>query len=104
MADDMTEKIKGLLNNPEMMNMLSSLVGSSNEKSEISSSSNDLTSSVKSVLSGLDSGSDKRINLLYALKPYMKGNKSANIDKAIKMIKLTKLGSIIKDLWGVSYV
>jgi hypothetical protein len=34
----------------------------------------------------------------------MKGNKSANIDKAIKMIKLTKLGSIIKDLWGVMYV
>ena len=104
MADDMTEKLKDLLNNPEMMNMLSSLIGSGNEKSEISSSSNDLTSSVKSVLSGLDSGSDKRINLLYALKPYMKENKSANIDKAIKMIKLTKLGSIIKDLWGVSYV
>ena len=98
MADDMSEKIKELLNNPEMMNMLSSLVGSGNDKSEVSSSSSDLTSSVKSVLSGLDSNSDKRINLLYALKPYMKGNKSANIDKAIKMIKLTKLGSIIKDL------
>lgn len=104
MADDMTEKLKDLLNNPEMMNMLSSLVGSGSEKEKVSSSSNDFTSSVKSVLSGLDSGSDKRINLLYALKPYMKGNKSANIDKAIKMIKLTKLGSIIKDLWGVMYV
>ena len=30
MADDMTDKIKEILNNPEMMNMVSSLLGSAN--------------------------------------------------------------------------
>jgi hypothetical protein len=95
MADDMTGKIKDILNNPEMMNMLSSLIGSDGESRQ---SHSDIGSDIGSVLSGLSLDNDKRINLLNALKPYMKGNKSSNIDKAIKMIKLTKLSSIIKDL------
>lgn len=97
MADDMTDKIKEILNNPEMMNMVSSLLGSANsgvseEKEE------DITSSVKGMLSGIGSESDKRINLLNALKPYMRESRASNIDKAIKMIKLTKISSILKDL------
>ncbi len=95
MANDMTGKIKEILNNPEMMNMLSSLIGSEDENTQ---SHSDISSDISSVLSGLSLDNDKRINLLNALKPYMKGNKSSNIDKAIKMIKLTKLSSIIKDL------
>ncbi|MBQ6894898.1 MAG: hypothetical protein IJN40_05350 [Clostridia bacterium] len=95
MADDMTGKIKDILNNPEMMNMLSSLIGSDGERRQ---SPTDISPDISSMISGLSFDNDKRINLLNALKPYMKGNKSSNIDKAIKMIKLTKLSSIIKDL------
>ncbi len=98
MADDMTDKIKDILNNPDVLNMLSSLSGGENERNEASSNSSDIASSVKSVLAGIGSENDKRVNLLYALKPYMKGRRADSLDRAIKMIKLTKLSSILKDL------
>ncbi|MBO5743844.1 MAG: hypothetical protein J6R68_06145 [Clostridia bacterium] len=98
MADDMTDKLKDILNNPDIMNMLSSLSGGGNERNDVSSDSGDIASSVKSVLSNLGSENDKRVNLLYALKPYMRGRRADSLDRAIKMIKLTKLSSILKDL------
>ena len=34
---------------------------------------------------------DRRINLLTALKPYLSSSRSANVDKAIRLLRLTKL-------------
>jgi len=49
-------------------------------------------------MSKLGTGDDKRINLLNALRPYMKSSRAESIDKAVRIIKLTKLSSILKDL------
>ena len=98
MADDMTDKIKNILNNPDILNMLSSLSNSETEQNKLASGTGDIESGIKSMLSNLDTQNDKRVNLLYALKPYMKGKRADNLDRAIKMVKLTKLGSILKDL------
>lgn len=98
MADDMTEKLKSILNNPEMMGMLSSLLTSGNESSQASDSQNDVTASLKSAMDNINGGNDKRINLLNALKPYMRDSRASNIDKAVRMLKLTQLTSILKDL------
>ena len=98
MADDMTDKIKSILNNPEMMNMFNSLITPENESSRNDSSLSDIAQSLKTAMNGINGTHDKRINLLNALKPYMRQSRSSNIDKAIRMIKLTQLGSILKDL------
>lgn len=98
MADDMTDKIKSILNNPEMMNMFNSLITPENESSRNDSSQSDIAQSLKTAMNGINGAHDKRINLLNALKPYMRQSRSSNIDKAIRMIKLTQLGSILKDL------
>ncbi len=102
MADELGDKIKSLLSNPEAMNMFSSLIGggnSGNESSEESNSEDDeFVSNIKNVLSRVNNGSDKRINLLNALKPYMRQSRSSNIDKAIKMLKISQMTSIFKEL------
>ncbi len=104
MAEDLTKKIQELLANPEAQNMISTLMNSRAQDSgtadaqEYPGSENDYSSKLQSVVSSFNNGSDKRINLLNALKPYMHGNKASSIDKAIKMLKLTHLSTIFKDL------
>ena len=92
----MTDKLKSILNNPEMMGMLSSFLGSKDE-SDSENNSESLVG-IKSMMDKINSVDDKRINLLNALKPYMRNSRASNIDKAVKMLKITQLGSILKDL------
>lgn len=98
MADDMADKLKSVLNNPEMLNMISSLINSSNENSTSDFADDDSVTNIKNMVNQLNTGSDKRITLLNALRPYMRGSRAHDIDKAVKILKITKLGSIFKDL------
>ena len=100
MADELGDKIKTLLSNPEAMNMFGSLLGNSASGEVASSQSDDdeFILNVKNVISKVNSGSDKRINLLNALRPFMRDTRASNIDRAIKMLKLTQLSSLFKDL------
>ncbi len=98
MADDIADKLKSVLNNPEMMNMLSGVLNSSNDGGNTSLPDDDQITNIKNMMNSLNSGSDKRINLLNALRPYMRNSRASEIDKAVRMLKLTKIGSILKDL------
>lgn len=106
MADDITDKLKTILNNPEAMNMFSSLLGGGNKSVQASSntdlsdsnSGNDIINNIQTAMNRVNSGNDKRINLLNALKPYMRQSRAMNIDRAVKMLKLTQITSILKDL------
>ena len=109
MADDISEKLKSILNNPDAMNMFSSLLGgkvkdaaplspSTSPNETDTSSGNDLLYNIQAAVSRVNSGNDKRINLLNALKPYMRESRVSNIDRAVKMLKLTQITSILKDL------
>ena len=101
MADEIGDKIKSLLSDPETMNMLSTLIGSGDSLSNTDESAeqeDEFVSNIKNVLSRVNSGSDKRINLLNALKPYMRQSRSSNIDKAIKMLKISQMTSLFRDL------
>jgi len=101
MADEIGDKIKSLLSNPEAMNMLSSLMGNNaslDADENYDGQEDEFVTNVKNVLSRVNNGSDKRINLLNALKPYMRQSRSSNIDKAIKMLKISQMTSLFKDL------
>ena len=41
--------------------------------------------------------SDPKINLLYALKPYMSPAREKQIDNAVKMLRMTKLAGFFKE-------
>ena len=100
MAEDLGEKLRQILSNPSALEAVSSMLRE--KKSEISDtgevSDDSFENTIRGAVSSLSSGSDKRINLLSALKPYMRQTRADNIDKAIKMLKLTKLSSVFKDL------
>lgn len=105
MADDMSSKIKDALSNPELMSLVSSLAGQNSETQADEtaiipqeSRSDDLTASIGNIINKMNNSSDRRINLLNALRPYMRESKVANIDKAVKMLRLTQLTSVFKDL------
>ena len=102
MADEFQDKLNSILSNPDMMRAISSLAGSMNGGNEgVSSNTSpsvDLSENLKSVISGLDADSDSRINLLNAIKPYMRSQRAGQVDNAIRILKLTKLTSLLKDI------
>ena len=100
MSDDLQNKLNAILSNPEMMKAISSFaggVGQSDGESNANSGEMDL-SSIQNIVSSMNDGSDSRINLLNALKPYMRKSRADNMDMAIRIIKLTKLTSLLKDI------
>ena len=100
MADDINEKLRQLLSNPDALSMVSSVLSklNSDDSKHADIEENNLENTIKNAVSSFSSDGDRRINLLSALKPYMRQTRADNIDKAIKMLKLTKLSSVFKDL------
>lgn len=99
MADEFQDKLNALLSNPEIMKTISGLAeqfGSSEqqETSDISNNMSDI-SNLANIAKSINAEDDNRIRLLNALKPYMNSKRSANMDTAIKILKLTKLTSLL---------
>lgn len=57
----------------------------------------DLESSVKSMMNVLNQSDDRRITLLNALKPYLSPARAGGIDRAIRILKLTKLSEVLRN-------
>ncbi len=100
MADDFQDKLNSILSNPELMKMISSMAGQVNSEpqnvnSDISNNSPADFDSIANIASKIGSEDDNRIRLLNALRPYMNQSRSANMDTAIKILKLTKLTSFL---------
>ncbi len=99
MADDLSSKIQSILQNPEMMNMVSGLMGQGGGSEPMPEEiQTDSGFELQSMVSRLNNSDDKRIRLLNALRPYMKNKRATDIDKAIKMLKISKISSVLKDL------
>lgn len=104
MNEDLSQKINSFLSDPDALKMISSLTGSgdafaSQPTSDTSDTSgDDLALKIQNALNSRNISNDRRINLLYALKPYMRETRASNIDKAVKIIRLAQLGSLFKDL------
>ncbi len=108
MADDLQNKLNTILNNPEMMKTISDLAGSlggnlsaggaGTAPTQSGGISDAAISNLQNALAGINDSSDTRINLLNALRPYMRTSRAANMDMAVKLLKLTKLTTLLKDI------
>ena len=113
MDSNMIEKLKSMLDDPETMNAVSSLIGSiqTPDDAEYTSAPSDdgeiipaqdmgnqaeAISKIKQVLDQASPSNDPRINLLTSLKPYMGKTRSAKMDQAIRLIQISKMASIFK--------
>ncbi len=112
--DNMADKLKSMLENPETLNMLSSLLGSmqGNSSQPPQSSQDDAEFAeepiqtqnvqadnmikIKQMLEQTSTANDPRINLLNSLKPYMGKKRMTKMDQAIRLIQISKIISIFK--------
>ncbi len=103
--DDLSEKLNGILNDPESMANLKTMADSllSGKNDEGNESSNDMPpieniGAIISIMSKLNSSNDNdRTRLLNALKPYLSEKRQAKTDNAIKILKLLELWPLIKE-------
>ena len=101
MADEFQDKLNSMLSNPDLMKTISAIASGfgngSNENQQAYSvdSPTDIGAELSSVVSSINDNNDSRINLLYALKPYMRSARADQMDMAIKILKLTKLTSLL---------
>ena len=117
MDNNIADKIKAMLEDPETMNTISAVMQSmqgSGAGNQISSGENfsseniseapspqrtpeqDMMANMGRIMSQLNSNDDPRINLLNSLKPYMGKNRSAKMEQAIKIIQISKMASVLK--------
>lgn len=92
MSEDITKLLGSLLSNPDSLkNLMGSALATppaiaedvSTPKMNISNISND--------------SYDRRINLLTALKPYLSNTRAGNVDRAIQLIRLTKMTQSLRN-------
>lgn len=112
--DDLTEKISGILNDPESMKQVRQMAESlfSSSKAEEVNKPNDLSALLGGegmpdpqqleLLLGLFSklksnNDDNTSKLLLALKPHLSGDRCERVDTAIKILKLLELLPLIKE-------
>ncbi len=114
MDSNMIEKLKAMLDDPQTISALANTLNeimpqpqsgteSGTESSTVSAPTeginddqSDMIIRLKDALSQSSSATDPRINLLSSLKPYMRPNRSAKMDQAIKLIQISKIASMFK--------
>lgn len=87
---------------PDLSKLFGSLSSNQNPQSQNSSSDNGLGFDIGTLmqLQGLMqsvSSNDKNTELLLALKPHLKEDKQVKVDKAVKLLKLLALWTVVKE-------
>lgn len=108
--DDLSEKLAGLLNDPDTMNrvrkMAESILGEEEETSNQNEPNNDFGSmlgtdelqTIISIIGKFNSlGNDPRSQLLTALKPHLSEPRREKVDTAIKILKVLEILPLMKD-------
>lgn len=108
--DDLSEKLAGILNNPESMEkvrkMAENLLGENHPPEKQNQPFEDLSStlgagemqSIINILSKLKTNSnDPRTQLLKALKPHLSEPKRDKVDTAIKILKVIEILPFLKE-------
>jgi len=108
--DDLSEKLAGLLNDPDTMErvrkMAENILGEEQSAPQPSSPLGDITgmlgadelSGIISIIIKLkSSGNDPRSQLLTALKPHLSEPRREKVDTAIKILKVLEILPLMKD-------
>lgn len=111
--DELSEKLAGLLNDPDTMNrvrqMAQGILGNDDAKTPDSTEppsfefmpSADELSKIMSIMSRLNhKGNDARSQLLLALKPHLSEPRREKVDTALKLLGLLELLPIIYEMNG----
>ncbi|MDO4156916.1 MAG: hypothetical protein Q4D37_09100 [Oscillospiraceae bacterium] len=113
--DDMMEKMQSLLSDPESMQQLQELAqmlqpDAEEQETGASSSSTDTAESTEESGGGFDFGTLMKVSqlmgsaeedsdaaLLLALKPHLRAERQKKVEKAVKMLKLLSVWTLLKE-------
>ena len=106
MANSAQEMLQNILNDPEAMNRISEMLGSINSEEESKEEKSgpfefddpEMIMKIGSMLGKISNTDDASVNLILALKPYLSEKRSESADRAVKLLKLSKLSSLIGDI------
>ncbi|MBO4896772.1 MAG: hypothetical protein J5590_00560 [Clostridia bacterium] len=107
MADNAENMIQNILNDPETMGKISSLISSYKEsggtQTEESSApfppeNLQMMMKLQGVMSKLSDTDDNGVKLISALKPYLSGKRAESADTAIKLLKISKISSLLENI------
>ena len=94
-SDNIMSKINDILSDPKSRESIQEMIGGvPSQKSTIDAF---CPENIQRISQLMTDNSDPKINLLYALKPYMSSQRGQQIDNAIKMLRMTKLTGFFKD-------
>ena len=97
-TDNIMSKINDILSNPESKKAIENIMGDTGlslpSKNAMDAFSGE---NIERISKAMMDNSDPKINLLYALKPYMSPVRERQIDNAIKMLRMTKLAGFFKE-------
>lgn len=112
---DFEEKLESILNNPQAMSQIMSLAQSLGGSAEPSAPpptqpspppeepglqlDPQMLTGLFSLLNQYNSGDDQRVALLNALRPFIKEQRQAKIDKAIQIAKLSRMARMALELF-----
>ena len=102
--DDISEKLKGILNDPESLErirrMASSVMGetkATEQKNDNPFGDIDITK-LMSVLGKINlNGQEPRAELLKALKPHLSSKRQEKVDTAVKVLKIMEILPVLKE-------
>lgn len=112
--DELSEKLAGLLNDPDTMARVRQMAQglfsgeSTPSEPELSPATGAMPSAeelgkIMNIMSKLNrSGNDSRSQLLLALKPHLSEPRREKVDNALKILRLLELLSLIKEMNGGS--
>ena len=93
MNNDINGMLSKMLSNPDALKEMASSLGMTSAPATTNANQEN---DIRSMLTALNNTDDKRISLLTALKPYLNSSRAREADKAIRLLKLTKISQVIR--------
>lgn len=101
MADDIADKLKAFLDEGGA-DKISELLGTKKNHEKPSDGGFDVESimKIKSAYDRVNSKPDPRVSLLNSLRPYMNETRAAQLDGIVRLLSLTKVSDLFKEIKG----
>ena len=97
MNEELTKMLGSLLQNPDAVKSLTGAIGSLQTSENAPDKASSTEMQIKNIMSALNQTDDRRITLLNALRPYLSPQRAGGVDRAIRLLKLSKLSQFIRN-------
>ena len=107
MAESAENMIQNILNDPEAMGKISSMLSSFKESGDSHEGNSSapfppetmqMMLKFQQIMSKTSDTDDNGVKLISALKPYLSGKRAESADTAIKLLKMSKISSLLENI------